>query len=77
MKVFEVGIDKLIPYIRNPRKNDRASTRMMTSIQEFGFRVPLLARRRGEEIEAPHEGSSKTGITAGLSSFVTSGRRRR
>jgi len=38
MKVFEVGIDKLIPYIDNPRKNRRAVTRMMASIK-FGFNV--------------------------------------
>jgi DNA modification methylase len=51
MEIYEVSLDKLIPYVRNPRKNDRAVSRMMASIKEFGFKIPLLVRRRGEEIE--------------------------
>jgi ParB-like chromosome segregation protein Spo0J len=45
MEVFEIGIDQLIPYDRNPRKNDRAVARMMASIKEFGFKIPMLVRR--------------------------------
>jgi DNA modification methylase len=51
MEIFEVSLDKLTPYIRNPRNNDRAVARMMASIKEFGFKIPMLVRRRGEEIE--------------------------
>jgi hypothetical protein len=51
LEIHEVSLDKLIPYVRNPRKNDRAVSRMMASIKEFGFKIPLLVRRRGEEIE--------------------------
>lgn len=51
MEVFEVEISKLTPYDRNPRKNDRAVTRMIASIKEFGFKIPLLVRRRGDEME--------------------------
>jgi DNA modification methylase len=51
MEILEVSIDKLIPYSRNPRKNDRAVSRMIASIKEFGFKIPMLARHRGEEIE--------------------------
>ena len=36
-------IEKLIPYARNPRKNDAAVDRMASSIQEFGFKIPCLA----------------------------------
>jgi ParB/RepB/Spo0J family partition protein len=49
MDVFEISIDKLIPYERNPRKNDSAINRMMASIKEYGFKIPITARRRGEE----------------------------
>jgi len=51
MEIVETAIGKLTPYDRNPRKNDRAVNRMIASIKEFGFKVPLLVRRRGEEIE--------------------------
>jgi DNA modification methylase len=45
------SIDKLKPYIRNPRKNDAAVDRMQASIQEFGFTIPVLARSSGEVID--------------------------
>jgi DNA modification methylase len=51
MDVVEVSIDKLTPYDRKLRRNDRAVARMMASIKEFGFKIPMLVRRRGEEIE--------------------------
>src|SRR5580704_18448318 len=44
-------IAKLIPYARNPRKNDDAVDRMVVSIREFGFKVPLLIRRNGDIID--------------------------
>src|SRR6266852_7069193 len=45
------SVDKLIPYARNPRKNDHAVDRMAASIAEFGFRVPVLARSSGDVID--------------------------
>jgi DNA modification methylase len=44
-------IDRLIPYARNPRKNDSAVDRMAASIQEFGFKIPVLARSSGEVVD--------------------------
>src|ERR1700684_3663188 len=41
-------IDKLVFYERNPRKNDAAVDRMCSSIREFGFKIPVLARSNGE-----------------------------
>ena len=51
MEIHDVSLDRLTPYTRNLRKNDRAVARMIASIKEFGFKIPLLARHRGEEIE--------------------------
>lgn len=51
LEVFEIPIVNLISYRRRLRKNDRAVTRMMASIKEFGFKIPILARHRGAEIE--------------------------
>ena len=44
-------IDKLIFYARNPRKNDAAVDRMVASIREFGFKIPVLARGNGEVVD--------------------------
>src|SRR5437016_9190659 len=44
-------IGRLIPYARNPRKNDAAVDRMAASIKEFGFKIPVLARSDGEIVD--------------------------
>lgn len=44
-------IDRLIPYARNPRKNDQAIDRMCASLQEFGFKIPCLVRGDGEVVD--------------------------
>ncbi len=44
-------VTSLIPYERNPRKNDQAVDRMVASIKEFGFAVPVLARSTGEVVD--------------------------
>jgi len=44
-------IDRFIPYARNPRKNDAAVDRMIASIREFGFKVPILARSTGVVVD--------------------------
>ncbi len=45
------SIDRLIFYARNPRKNDAAVDRMCSSIREFGFKIPMLARSDGEVVD--------------------------
>ena len=45
------SIDKLVSYARNPRKNDPAVDRMCSSIREFGFKIPVLARSNGEVVD--------------------------
>jgi len=45
------AIAKLVPYARNPRKNDAAVDRMAASIREFGFKIPVLARSSGEVVD--------------------------
>lgn len=44
-------IDRLVLYARNPRKNDAVVDRMCSSIREFGFKVPILARSDGEVVD--------------------------
>src|SRR4030088_2192479 len=45
------NIDRLVFYARNPRKNDAAFDRMCSSIREFGFKIPVLARSDGEVVD--------------------------
>src|SRR5260370_31925295 len=42
---------RFVHYARNPRKNDHVVDRMVASIREFGFRIPVLARSSGEVID--------------------------
>jgi ParB-like nuclease domain len=71
-------IDRLVFYARNPRKNDSVVHRMCSSIREFGFKVPVLARSDGEVVDghlrlkAALKSSPKC-----RSSSVTNGQQRR
>jgi ParB-like chromosome segregation protein Spo0J len=51
MQIEYWDIDKLIPYARNPRKNDDAVPKMAGLIKEFGFKVPVVIRSDGEVID--------------------------
>ena len=42
MNIIEMEIKDLIPYDKNPRKNDAAVPKVMQSIKEFGFKVPIV-----------------------------------
>jgi DNA modification methylase len=69
VEIIEVDIDRLIPYERNLRKNDRALARMMASQTEYGFKIPMLVRHHGEEIEVVDghlklKAARKRGMTA-------------
>ena len=40
LQIKYMNIDKLIPYINNPRTNDNAVDKVAASIKEFGFKNP-------------------------------------
>lgn len=42
MRIRMMPVDDLIPYEKNPRRNDKAVDVVAKSIQEFGFRVPII-----------------------------------
>ena len=44
-------VSSLIPYARNPRKNDAVVDQMVASIREFGFKIPVLAKSDGSVID--------------------------
>ena len=58
-------IDRLVFYARNPRKNEAAVDRMCSSIREFAFKIPVLARSDGEVVDGHLrlKAARKLGIT--------------
>jgi ParB-like chromosome segregation protein Spo0J len=42
MKVELIDITRVIPYARNPRKNEAAVAKVAASIKEFGWRQPIV-----------------------------------
>lgn len=44
----------LVPWHKNPRKNDRAIPKVMESIQRYGFTSPIIARRSDRRVIAGH-----------------------
>jgi len=50
-KIEQWEIDRLIPYARNPRKNDHAVDKIASAIREFGFKVPIIAKSNGDVVD--------------------------
>jgi len=42
MDVIELPLGQIIPYARNPRRNEQAIATVAASIQEFGWRQPIV-----------------------------------
>jgi DNA modification methylase len=51
LEILAWNVDRFIFYARNPRKNDAAVDRMCSSIREFGFKIPVLARGNGDVVD--------------------------
>lgn len=47
MQIEYLSTADLIPYTKNPRKNDGAAEAVAESIKEFGFKVPILIDKDG------------------------------
>ena len=46
-----VPTERLVGYVRNPRRNDEVVDRMVASIREYGFTIPILAQRDGTIVD--------------------------
>ena len=42
MEILSLKINRIIPYEKNPRKNDISVDKVAESIKQFGFKVPLV-----------------------------------
>ena len=51
LRMIEMPIPSLKGYDRNPRKNDAVVARMVESIKEFGFRIPVVAKSDGSVVD--------------------------
>jgi len=47
MKIEQWDIDRIKPYEKNPRRNDKAVQAVADSIREFGFRQPIVVDAAG------------------------------
>lgn len=47
MKIEQWKIDRIKPYEKNPRQNEKAVAAVAESIREFGFRQPVVVDRDG------------------------------
>jgi len=47
MKVEQLEIERVKPYDKNPRRNDKAVEAVAKSIREFGFRQPIVVDKDG------------------------------
>lgn len=50
-QIESFDVEKIIPYARNPRKNDHAVDQVAAAIKEFGFRVPMLVKSDGSLVD--------------------------
>jgi DNA modification methylase len=51
LEIFYKNLSELREYENNPRKNDEVVDRMVECIQEFGFRIPIVAKSDGEIVD--------------------------
>lgn len=65
MKIINLPIDQIIPYERNPRKNDGAVEAVAASIREFGFKVPIVVDSANVIVtgHTRHKAARKLGLT--------------
>jgi DNA modification methylase len=65
LKTESWPVERLVPYARNPRKNDEQVERMVAAIREFGFRIPIVAKSDGTVVDGHLrlKAARKLGIT--------------
>jgi len=64
MDIQEIEIDKIIPYINNPRKNLNVD-KVASSIKEFGFQQPIVIDKNNTIVvgHTRYEAAKKLGIS--------------
>jgi ParB-like chromosome segregation protein Spo0J len=72
VEINMISLERLKPCHRSLRKNDRAVKRMMESIREYGFKIPILARSDGEVVDGHlrYEGGPAAWVNRGPGDLV-------
>lgn len=65
MNIINLPIDAIIPYERNPRRNDGAVDAVAASIREFGFKVPIVVDADNVIVtgHTRHKAAKRLGLT--------------
>lgn len=65
MKIEIKKIEEIVPYEKNPRKNDNAVEYVANSIKEFGFKVPIVIDKNNVIVagHTRYKASKKLGLT--------------
>ena len=65
MNVIELELDKIKPYEKNPRKNDRAVDGVAESIKQFGFQQPIVVDKNNIIVvgHTRYKAAQKLGMT--------------
>ncbi|MBQ0074476.1 MAG: DUF4417 domain-containing protein [Prevotella sp.] len=64
MQIIEKKLTDIIPYEKNPRKNDAAVQYVANSIKQFGFKVPIVIDKNGVIVagHTRHKAANKLGM---------------
>ena len=64
MKIIEKKVEELIPYVNNPRNNEAAVDFVAASIEEFGFKNPIIIDKDGVIVagHTRHAAAKKLGL---------------
>ena len=49
LEISYIPISEIVPYSKNPRKNDKAVDVVAKSIQNFGFKNPIILDKNNEK----------------------------
>lgn len=65
IQIVPKTLDEIMPYERNPRKNDDAVEKVAESIKEFGFKVPIVIDKSGVIVtgHTRYKAAKKLGLT--------------
>ena len=63
-KITQKGVDEIIPYENNPRRNEKAVDKVANSIREFGFQQPIIIDEHNVIIcgHTRHKAAKKLGM---------------
>lgn len=53
MEIINMLLTDIVPYEKNPRRNDEAVKYVAESIRQFGFKIPIIIDKDGVIVMKP------------------------